>query len=125
MKWFKVFTIFFFIMGICRSKKMVRVHNQAFDLIDSDGDHKVTKDELDVIADYIHAYHVEQSAYAHNKLATTKPEEYLFQLLGKSVKSKLKRKDFNVLVAGIPPTLWHTRILPALRSTEIARLRNA
>ena len=85
-------------MGTCRSKKMVRVHNQAFDLIDADGDHKVTQQELDVIADYIHAYHVQQSAMAHNKLATTKPEDYLYELLGKSRKSKLRRCHFNILL---------------------------
>lgn len=112
-------------MGTCRSKKMVRVHNQAFDLIDADGDHKVTQQELDVIADFIHAYHVEQSATAHHRLATTKPEDYLYQLLGKSRKSKLRRCHFNILVAGIPPTLWNTKILPALRSTEIKRLSEA
>jgi len=108
----------------CRNTKMAKVHNQAFDLIDADGDHKVTKIELDCIADYIHAYHVQQSAIAHNKLSSTKPEDYLFEILGKSKSSKLKRRDFNILVYGIPPTLWNTKILPALRSTEINRLRH-
>jgi hypothetical protein len=116
--------IFFLSIMGCRNTKMVKVHNHAFDLIDADGDHKVTKAELDCIADYIHAYHVQQSAIAHNKLATTMPEDYLFEILGKSKTSKLKRKDFNILVSGIPPTLWNTKILPALRSTEINRLRN-
>jgi len=114
---------FLSIMG-CRNTKMVKVHNHAFDLIDADGDHKVTKAELDCIADYIHAYHVQQSAIAHNKLASTTPENYVFEILGKSKTSKLKRRDFNILVYGIPPTLWNTKILPALRSTEINRLRN-
>ena len=111
-------------MGLCKSKKMVRIHNNAFDLVDADGDQKVDKKEINLIADYIHEYHVKQSAIAHNILAKTTPVEYIYQLLYKSKNSKLKRKDFNVLTTGIPPTLWNTKILPALRQSEISRLEN-
>ena len=111
-------------MGLCKSKKMVRIHNNAFDLVDADGDHKVDSKEINLIADFIHEYHVKQSAIAHNILAKTAPVDYIYQLLDKSKNSKLKRKDFNVLTAGIPPTLWNTKILPALRQREISRLEN-
>ena len=109
-------------MKLCGSKKIAAIHNNAFDLVDADGDNKVTKKELDVIADYIHTYHITQSVNMHNKLANTNPEEFLFQLLGKSSKSTLKKKDFKKLIIGIPPVLWNTKILPALRSNEIERL---
>lgn len=111
-------------MGLCKSKKMVRIHNNAFDLVDADGDQKVDKKEINLIADYIHEYHVKQSAIAHNILAKTTPVEYIYQLLDKSKNSKLKRTDFNILTTGIPPTLWNTKILPALRQSEISRLEN-
>ena len=103
---------------------MVRIHNNAFDLVDADGDQKVDKKEINLIADYIHEYHVKQSAIAHNILAKTTPVEYIYQLLDKSKNSKLKRTDFNILTTGIPPTLWNTKILPALRRSEINRLEN-
>lgn len=112
-------------MGLCKSKKMVRIHNNAFDLVDADGDHKVDQREINLIADFIHNYHVKQSAIAHNTLANTAPVDYMYQLLNKSKNSKLKRKDFNVLTTGIPPTLWNTKILPALRQNEIIRLENS
>ena len=108
-------------MGLCGSKKIAAIHNIAFDLVDADGDNRVTKKELDVIADYIHTYHITQSATMHNKLVNTNSEEFLFQLLGKSSKSKLKKKDFKKLIVGIPQYYGILRYF-SLRSNEIERL---
>ena len=109
-------------MGCFQSKKLVKIHNNAFDLIDSDGDNKLSNKEIDTIAKFIHCFHVERSLLAHNNLSAKNPNDYIYELIGKSKDSKIKRKDFNKMVKGIPITLWNSKILPALRKKEIARL---
>ena len=109
-------------MGCFQSKKMVKIHNNAFDLIDSDGDNKLSNKEIDTIAKFIHEYHVKRSLMIHNNLCSTNPNNYVYELIGKSKNSKIKRKDFDKMVKGIPITLWDSTILPALRKKEIQRL---
>ena len=43
-------------MGCFQSKAMLEIHNTAFDLVDSDGDNKLSKKELETIANLIHTY---------------------------------------------------------------------
>lgn len=109
-------------MGCGNSKQVRRIHNSAFDLIDADGDAKVSKEEFDYVADFIHQYHVNKSARDHNTLANTKPEAYLYELLGKSPGSKLKKSDFRKLAFTVPSNVWQVQIIPLLREKEIERL---
>ena len=113
-------------MGLTQSckqaKERKKIHASAFDLIDEDGDAKVNKAEFDFIADFIHKQHVLDSAEAHKRLAQCKPEDYLYEILGKNKNCKLKRKDFNKLAYSVPVRVWKTQIIPALRNKEIARL---
>ena len=118
--------IFFYIeyvyMGCFQSKAMLEIHNTAFDLVDSDGDNKLSKKELETIANLIHTYHVEKSRLNHELLRITKPVDYIFELVGKSKDRKLVRRDFNKFVKGIPGHIWKEKILPVLKEKEIARL---
>ena len=112
-------------MGCFISKKMEKIHNIAFDLIDIDGDNKLSNNEIDTIAKFIHEHHVRRSLMIHNNLCNTNPNNYIYELIGKSKDSKIKRKDFDKMVNGIPASLWNSTILPALRKKEIARLVTA
>ncbi len=108
----------------CRNaKEAKRIHASAFDLIDADGDARVNKEEFDFIADFIHKQHVKDSLEAHKKLASSDPEDYLYEILGKRKNSKLKRRDFNRLAYSVPISVWKNQILPALRNKEITRLQ--
>tara|TARA_B100001027_G_C16165785_1_gene284664 strand:+ start:249 stop:590 length:342 start_codon:yes stop_codon:yes gene_type:complete len=110
-------------MGCFSSKKLVKIHNAGFDLMDSDGDHKVSKEEIGVVATYLHNFAVMQSKARHTELINTKPMDYLYQVVDKKVGSKLKRRDFNRFAYIIPQERWQTELLPALRRKEINRLR--
>ena len=43
-------------MGCKTSKNLVQVHNTGFDLMDADGDHKVSKEEVEMVATYFHRF---------------------------------------------------------------------
>jgi len=111
-------------MGCFNSKKLVKIHNTGFDLMDSDGDHKVSKEEIGMVATYLHRFAVMQSQARHVELENTKPLDYLYQVIDKKVGSSLKRKDFNRFAYMIPTERWQTELLPALRRHEINRLQN-
>ena len=110
-------------MGCKSSKKLVKVHNAGFDFMDADGDHKVSKDEIEVVAQYFHNFSILQSKTRHTNLVNTKPIDYLYQVVDKPSGSKLKRKDFNKFAFIIPTEKWKNELLPALRNHEICRLQ--
>ena len=110
-------------MGCKSSKKLVQVHNAGFDLMDADGDHKVSKEEIEMVATYFHRFAVMQSQARHSDLVNTKPIDYLYKVVDKKVGSKLKRRDFNTFAYIIPAERWQTELLPALRRNEISRLQ--
>ena len=109
-------------MGCFSSKKRTKIHNAGFDLMDTDGDHKVSKVEIELVATYLHRFAVMQSQARHTDLVSMKPLEYLYQVVDKPVGSKLKRKHFNRFAYMIPIERWQTELLPALRRKEIQRL---
>tara|TARA_B100001063_G_C16777864_1_gene567321 strand:+ start:6434 stop:6775 length:342 start_codon:yes stop_codon:yes gene_type:complete len=109
-------------MGCFSSKKLVKIHNAGFDLMDADGDHKVSKQEVEMVATYFHRFAVMQSQARHAELVGTAPIDYLYQVIDKKVGSKLKRRDFNKFAYIIPTERWQTELLPALRRNEIQRL---
>ena len=102
--------------------KEKKVHNAGFDLLDSDGDNKVSHQEIEIIATYLHRYQVNRSVEAHNRLANTPSVDYLYEVVGKEKNSKLKRSDFNKIAYIIPYNKWQRELLPALRRKEIERL---
>ena len=108
----------------CGPSKEKRVHNVGFDLLDSDGDNKVSKEEVELVATYLHRYMINQSALEHNRLSTMKPMDYLYGVIDKRNGSDLRRTDFNRMAFMIPRNKWVGEVLPVLRSAEISRLRN-
>lgn len=108
----------------CRNSKVVKVHNRGFDLIDGDGDQKVSKEELDLVAAYLHRYKVNCSAIAHRNLEATPPVTYFYEVVDKKQGSKLVRSDFNKIAYMIPREKWEGELLPILRRREIERLQN-
>ena len=112
-------------MGCFPSKKITKVHNAGFDLIDSDGDHKVSKEEIAMVATYLHRFAVMQSQARHSTLVNKEPINYLYEVVDKKVGSKLKRRDFNRFAYIIPYERWQTELLPALRRNEITRLQQS
>ena len=91
--------------------------------MDTDGDHKVSREEIAIVAKYFHNFSVIQSKARHSNLVNTNPIDYLYQVVDKPVNSKLKRKDFNKFAYIIPTERWQNELLPALRRNEIDRLR--
>ena len=112
-------------MGCFSSKKLAKIHNAGFDLMDADGDHKVSKEEVEMVATYLHRFAVMQSQARHSDLVNTTPIDYLYKVVDKKVGSKLKRRDFNTFAYIIPAERWQTELLPALRRHEISRLQKA
>ena len=108
----------------CKNSKIVKVHNRGFDLIDGDGDHKVSTEELELVANYLHRYKVNCSAVAHRNLESTPPVTYFYEVVDKKQGSKLVRKDFNKIAYMIPREKWERELLPILRRREIERLQN-
>ena len=108
----------------CKNSKIVKVHNRGFDLIDGDGDQKVSKEELDLVAAYLHRYKVNCSAIAHRNLEATPPITYFYEVVDKKQGSKLVRSDFNKIAYMIPREKWEGELLPILRRREIERLQN-
>ena len=109
-------------MGCFSSKKRTKIHNAGFDLMDTDGDHKVSKAEIELVATYLHRFAIMQSQARHTDLVNMKPMQYLYQVVDKPIGSKLKRKHFNRFAYMITIERWQTELLPALRRKEIQRL---
>lgn len=110
-------------MGCTSSKKLAKIHNTGFDLMDTDGDHKVSKEEIEIVAQYFHRFSVLQSQTRHAELVATGSVDYLYKVIDKKVGSNLKRKDFNKFAYIIPAERWQNELLPALRNNEINRLK--
>ncbi len=106
----------------CRMSKVKKVHNAGFDLLDSDGDNKVSQEEIEIVAQYLHTFQVNRSIEAHNGLVSTNCVDYLYDVVGKKRNSKLLRKDFNKIAYIIPYSKWQRELLPILRKREIQRL---
>ena len=77
-------------MGCKTSKNLVQVHNTGFDLMDADGDHKVSKEEVEMVATYFHRFAIMQSEARHSALVNTPPIDYLYKVVDKRLVQNLK-----------------------------------
>ena len=114
-------------MGCTNSKvnsELIQNHNLGFDLLDSDGNHKISPEEIENIASFFHKHMVEVSQNAHNTLESTEPMKYLYNVIGKKENTSLVRKDFNKIAYMIPLEKWKTQLVPLLQNVELARLTN-
>lgn len=112
-------------MGCFVSKKKKQVqatYHQIWDLLDSNGDSKVSPEELDAISKIVHNYKVEQCKIACELLRQTDATCYTLSLVGKRKGDALMKKHLKILAAALPFEIWHNRVLPLLREKEITRL---
>tara|TARA_B100002019_G_C20946724_1_gene439506 strand:+ start:57 stop:425 length:369 start_codon:yes stop_codon:yes gene_type:complete len=110
----------------CRNKKVTKiVHSNAFDLIDTDGDYKLSEEEIRSVSKVIHNHHLAIQQQYLDKLKTNDGTEYVYNLLGKKLGDKLTKKDFKRLACSISTETWIQQILPVLREKEITRLQNS
>ena len=108
---------------ISKKKKQVQAtYQQIWDLLDSNGDSKVSPEELDAISKIVHNYKVEQCKTACELLRHTDATLYTLSLVGKSKGDDLMKKHLKILAAALPFEIWHNRVLPLLREKEITRL---
>jgi hypothetical protein len=111
-------------MGNCQNKKQIQTLNAAFDLIDHDGDHKLSQEELTIVSDVVHRYHVLGASNSLERLRAQNPTEYVYTVLGKKPGTRLKRRDFNQIAYTVDISTWRNHILPVLRKAEIQKLQN-
>lgn len=104
----------------CKSKAKIQLTNEVFDLMDADGDSKVSEDELVIVAKYIHQSAVDAAVVHLEQLKQMDCVAYVHQLAGKK---NLKIKDFAKLQFMVPRQVWLTQVLPELRKKEINRLQ--
>jgi len=110
----------------CRNKKVTKmVHSNAFDLIDTDGDYKLSEEEIRSVSKVIHSHHLAIQQEYLDKLKMNDGTEYVYNLLGKKLGDKLTKKDFKRLACSISTETWIQQILPVLREKEITRLQNS
>ena len=107
---------------LSRKNKVKNIYNSVWDLLDSDGDHNVSSEELSSVSKIIHQYQIECCEADLAQLKLRDPTEYVLGMIGKQEKDTLARKDFRKVAPLLPHTKWHNEILPILRSMEIQRL---
>tara|TARA_S200000501_G_scaffold93697_1_gene87040 strand:+ start:90 stop:458 length:369 start_codon:yes stop_codon:yes gene_type:complete len=116
-------------MGLIQSCKNAKVrkqvHTNAFDLIDSDGDYKLSAEEIQSVSKIIHEHHTSLQQQYLDKLKLNDGTEYIYNLLNKKMNSTLTKKDFKKLAFSISTEVWIQQILPLLRKKEITRLQNS
>ena len=88
-------------MGLIQSCKNAKVrkqvHTNAFDLIDSDGDYKLSAEEIQSVSKIIHEHHTSLQQQYLDKLKLNDGTEYIYNLLNKKMNSTLTKKDFKKL----------------------------
>ena len=104
-------------------KDTKNTHNIAFDLIDTNGDQIIYKNELDIFSEWFHKYMIEVSKDDHNSLVKKDHKKYLYDVLGKMYGKPLKKRDFYVIGKMIPNNVWKEKAIPILRESEIKRLQ--
>ena len=105
-----------------RNPEEKKIHNTAFDLLDTDGDQLVEKLELEAFAKHFHEFMVSKSRGDHLRLERSDPVKYMYDVVGLSYGSRLKKKNFKKLAYIIPVDLWKAQFLPILKKNEINRL---
>lgn len=108
-------------MNCFRNKKVNVVQNQVFDLMDADGDAKLSTKELAIVAKHMLAHDIQQAKEYVVRLQHRNPIQHLQQL----IKTKTPTKKHLKMVYGrMPHSTWQDIILPELQRAECQRLNN-
>jgi len=106
-------------MNCFRSKH--KVNQQIFDLMDVDGDNKVTDEEIRYVAGFVQNHAVLRAQAELQRLRTTDSMEYLQGILQKKV---LRLRDIAKIKYMVPSEVWQYQIIPGLKAREIERLKS-
>ena len=104
------------------NKKKVQVQNEIFDLMDQDGDNKITLAELQIVAKYVHAADVQRAKSYWETLKLTQPVDHVTKIVG--TKNVYKR-HLKEMYPRVQPDVWCNNILPDLKRAEINRLKSS
>jgi len=104
------------------NRRVMYAQNRAWDLMDRDGDNKVSPKELETIATILHQKRIDDITTSLKIVSSTSSVEYVLQLVNKKPTDKIIRRDFKQIIGNVPFSTWHDEILPALRRQEIQHL---
>jgi len=110
---------------LCGSKKnLKKIHNSAYDLVDSDGDYIISKNELKNLSKLLLEIHIKREQERLSRLTSLESNKYIYDFLDLKEGSNITKKKFSKLAYSVSPTVWEEVILPELRQAEIKRLIN-
>ena len=106
-------------MNCFGNKKVNVIKNEIFDLMDTNGDDKLSKEELGIVARHIWQADIQSAQNYVTQLQTRDPVDHLHLLLStkKPTKSHLKS-----LYGRLPHSKWADEVLPELQREELKRL---
>lgn len=103
----------------CFKSKIKPVQDEIFDLMDMNGDNMVGKQEVQLVAKYVHQADVERARIYLESLKVADPVKHIEKYVGKTItKAELKH-----LYPRVQHDIWVNQILPELKKKEIERLR--
>ena len=98
-----------------------KVNQEVFDLMDRDGDNRVTDEELRYVAGFVQNHAVLRAQAELRVLKNSDSVEHLQRVLGKKV---LRLRDIAKIKYMVPSDVWQYSVLPGLKTREIERLKS-
>ena len=98
-----------------------KVNQETFDLMDRDGDNRVSDEELRYVAGYVQNHAVLRAQAELRVLKNSDSVEHLQRVLGKKV---VRLEDIAKIRYMVPADTWNFQILPGLKVREIERLKS-
>lgn len=106
-------------MNCFGNKKVAALKNEVFDLMDTNGDDKLSKDELGIVSKHIWEADIRDAENYVNALKLKNPVTHVHGLLNTKTPSKRHLKS---LYGRLPYSTWKDVVIPELQRKEIERL---
>lgn len=106
-------------MNCFGSKKVTILKNEIFDLMDTNGDDKLSKEELGIVSRHIWEHDIQQAENYVTTLQVKKPVDHVLGLLNTKNPSK---KHLKSLYGRLPHDKWKDEVLPEMQRAELQRL---
>ena len=106
-------------MNCFGNKKVNILKNEIFDLMDTNGDDKLSKEELGIVSRHIWEHDIQQAENYVTQLQTRDPVDHLHLLLSTKNPSK---KHLKSLYGRLPHDKWKDEVLPEMQRAELQRL---
>ena len=107
-------------MNCFGSKKVTVLKNEIFDLMDTNGDNKLSKEELGIVAKHIWNHDILQAKNYVTKLQVRDPVDHVHLLLNTKNATKSHLKS---LYGRLPHEKWADEVLPEMQRAELGRLK--